>query len=55
VTAVFHRVAGVWRMAAQASGAGCAIASIPAAVGAQLGLCTGAMPELLGVSWPEHR
>jgi hypothetical protein len=39
VTAIFHRVAGMWRLAADVPGAGCSITSIPAAVRAQLGVC----------------
>lgn len=38
-TAIFHRVAGVWRMVLNATGAGCPMTSIPAAVRIQLGLC----------------
>jgi hypothetical protein len=43
-TAIFHRVAGVWRMALETSGMSCASASIPAVVRAQLGLCKGGRP-----------
>ena len=38
-TAIFHRVAGVWRMVLNAAGAGCPMTSIPASVRIQLGLC----------------
>jgi hypothetical protein len=39
VTAIFHRVAGVWRMVLDTTGAGCPMTSIPETVRAQLGLC----------------
>lgn len=39
VTAIFHRVGGMWRLAAEVPGAGCSITSIPAIVRAQLGVC----------------
>jgi hypothetical protein len=55
VTAVFHRVAGAWRMALETSGARCAAASIPAVVRAQLGLCGGGQSDLVAVSRPEQR
>jgi hypothetical protein len=40
-TTILHRVAGVWRVALETSGASCSISSIPAVVRAQLGLCAG--------------
>jgi hypothetical protein len=39
VTAIFHRVAGVWRMVLDVTGTGCPMTGIPSAVRAQLGLC----------------
>jgi hypothetical protein len=39
VTAVFQRVAGVWRMVLDTTGAGCPVTSVPPSVLAQLGLC----------------
>ncbi|HTX07266.1 MAG TPA: hypothetical protein VME22_01580 [Solirubrobacteraceae bacterium] len=39
VTAIFHRVAGVWRMVLDTAGARCPMTSLPPAVRAQLGLC----------------
>jgi hypothetical protein len=39
VTAIFQRVAGVWRMVLDTTGAGCPMTSVPASVLAQLGLC----------------
>jgi hypothetical protein len=41
VTAVFHRVDGVWRMVLDTTGAGCPMSAIPTTVRAQLGLCDG--------------
>jgi hypothetical protein len=38
-TAIFHRVAGVWRMVLNVAAAGCPMTSIPATVRMQLGLC----------------
>lgn len=48
--AIFHRVAGVWRMAPEASGASCATTSIPANVRAQLGLCNGGSGQSTAVA-----
>jgi hypothetical protein len=39
VTAILHRIAGVWRMVLNATGTGCPMTSIPAVVRRQLGLC----------------
>jgi hypothetical protein len=39
VTAIFQRVAGVWRMVLDTTGAGCPMTSVPPSVLAQLGLC----------------
>jgi hypothetical protein len=48
VTAIFHRVAGVWRMVLDATGTGCPMRSVPAPVRAQLGMCDSDRPATPG-------
>lgn len=50
VTAIFHRVKGVWRLALQASSSSCPVTSLPAAVQAQLAVC-----EKTATPAPLHR
>jgi hypothetical protein len=57
VTAVFHRVGGVWRMMLEAAGTGCPMPSVPAAVRAQLDLCEkdgAATPAAMESRSPSH-